>query len=102
MPTFPSSFFESYTMTPAHPQIHRRHELALPAQQPNGAKHLEAVATELQRQVDALLQQFSNHEIALCLQRSHNALPDHQREGYRMEIRLLSLSYQQGGYDALY
>ena len=66
------------------------------------AQTLEAQTVELQQQVDRLLEQFDSHQIARCLQRSHNALPDSQREGYRMEIRLLSLAYQQGGYDASY
>ena len=94
-------------MTPAHHapgnrEVRHRDERAHLAQQPYGAKPLEAETTELQQQVDALLQRFSNHDIARCLQRSHNALPDDQREGYRMEIRLLSSAYQQGGYDALF
>jgi len=87
---------------PGNREVRRRDERAQLAQQPYGAKHLEAEAAELQQQVNELLQRFSNHDIALCLQRSHNALPEDQREGYRMEIRMLSLSYQQGGYDASY
>lgn len=83
-----------------NPEVRRWDERAQLAQQPYGAEHLEAEAQLLQQQVNALLNRFSNHDIAFCLQRSHNALPSDQREGYRMEIRLLSSSYQQGGYDA--
>ena len=86
---------------PGHHRVHRQTEQAQLAQQPYGATHLEAEAAALQQQVDALLHRFSNHDIAFCLQRSHNALAEEQRAGYRMEIRLLSRSYQQGGYDAL-
>ena len=87
---------------PGSREVRRRDEVAPLAQQPYGAKHLEAEAQRLQQQVDTLLQRFSNHDIALCLQRSHNALPEDQREGYRMEVRMLSPAYQQGGYDASY
>ena len=87
---------------PGSQDVRRRDERAHLVQQPYGAKHLEAEAQRLQQQVDELLQRFSNHDIALCLQRSHNALPEDQREGYRIEIRMLSPAYQQGGYDACY
>lgn len=63
---------------------------------------LEGQDSDLQQQINRLLEQFDSHQIARCLQRSHNNLPDDQRQGYRMEIRLLSRAYQQGGYDALY
>jgi hypothetical protein len=90
---------------PGNREVRRRDEraqLAQLAQQPYGDPHLEGEAEQLQQQINDLLQRFRNHDIALCLQRSHNALPDNQRAGYRMEIRLLSPSYQQGGYDAMY
>ena len=87
---------------PGNREVRRRDERAQLAQQPYGPPALEGEAEALQQQITDLLQRFRNHDIALCLQRSHNALPEHQREGYRMEIRLLSPSYQQGGYDASY
>ncbi|NJN31715.1 MAG: hypothetical protein HC824_15795 [Synechococcales cyanobacterium RM1_1_8] len=87
--------------SPGPDQVRRGDELAQLAQEPYGTTHLEAEAAALQQQVDAFLQRFSNQDIAFCLQRSHNALAEEQRAGYRMEIRLLSRSYQQGGYDAL-
>lgn len=86
---------------PGHDQVRRRDDLALLAQEPYGANHLDAEARALHQQVDALLRRFSGHDIAFCLQNRHNALAADQRSGYRMEIRLLSQSYQQGGYDAL-
>lgn len=66
------------------------------------AQDIEAQNAELQQQVDRLLEQFDNHQIARYLQRSHNALSDDQRQGYRMEIRLFSRDYQLGGYDTSY
>lgn len=87
---------------PGNDDVRHWDERAHLAQQPYGADHLEAEAQLLQQQVNDLLQRFSGHDIAHCLQQSHNALPKDQREGYRMEIRLLSPAYQQGGYDAAY
>jgi len=91
-----------FPYAPGSRDIRRCDEWAQQAQQPYAPTQLEAEAKLLQQQIDDLLQRFSNHDIALCLQRSHNALSAPEREGYRMEIRMLSPAYQRGGYDAVY
>lgn len=50
-------------------------------------------------QLAHLLRCFDGPAIAQELQRLHNAQPAEVRQGYRMEIRLLSRSYQLGAYD---
>ncbi|NJR67460.1 MAG: hypothetical protein HC771_01450 [Synechococcales cyanobacterium CRU_2_2] len=57
---------------------------------------------QLQGQINSLLEQFSIDEISLCLQRSYNHQPGWQRQGTEIQIRLLSESYQRGGYDDLF
>lgn len=59
----------------------------------------EAELTQLRKHISHLLSHFDGHDIALELQRLHNAQPEEHRDGYRMEIAMLSRSYQMGGYD---
>jgi hypothetical protein len=53
----------------------------------------------LKDQLQELLGRYDPLAVAQLLQAEFNALPSDARDGYRCEVRLLSPSYQTGGYD---
>ncbi len=59
----------------------------------------ESALATLRQHLQYLLTHFNNNDIAAELQRLHNAMPEEERGGYRMEIAMLSKDYQMGAYD---